>query len=97
MTLLEDGDVLTHSLVIGELACGNLATRRTTIELLHALPVATEASPDEVLALIERGRLHGIGLGIVDVHLLAAARLSDATLWTHDKILAQASARLNAS
>ena len=92
--LLDAGEVLMHSLVIGELACGNLTARRTTLELLHLLPKAVEASAGEVLALIERGRLAGTGLGIVDAHLLAAARLSDATLWTHDKALERAAERL---
>jgi predicted nucleic acid-binding protein len=92
--LLEAGEVLMHTLVIGELACGHLAQRRTTLEFLHALPRAREASSDEVLQLIERGRLSGKGLGIVDVHLIAAARLSDATLWTRDRVLAAAVERL---
>jgi len=92
--LLEAGEVLTHSLIIGELACGNLATRRTTLELLHALPKASEASNGEVLALIERGRLHGTGLGVVDVHLLASMLLSDTELWTRDQCLAKAATGL---
>jgi len=94
--LLEAGEVLTHSLIIGELACGNLASRRTTLELLHALPRADEASADEVLAFIERGRLHGTGLGVVDVHVLASMLLSDVDLWTRDQCLAKAAARLRA-
>ena len=94
--LLEAGEVFTHSLVIGELACGNLGARRTTLESLHALPHATEASSIEVLALIERGRLYGIGLGVVDVHLLASALLSDAELWTRDQVLARAARQLRA-
>ena len=92
--LLEAGEVITHPLVIGELACGQLSARRSTLGLLHALPSATEASAAEVLALIEHGRLWGHGLGVVDVHLLASARLNDARLWTRDKVLAKAGARL---
>lgn len=95
--LLDDGDVCTHALVIGELACGQLTPRRSTLELLHALPRAAEASEPEVLALIEHARLAGSGLGIVDVHLLAAAKLSDASLWTHDRALSAAAARLGLS
>ncbi len=96
VALLESGEVLTHSLVLGELASGSLSPRRTTLDLLHTLPGAVEASSDEVLSLIERGRLWDTGLGVVDVHLLAAARLSDAALWTHDKALARAAERLGA-
>lgn len=91
--LLEAGEVCTHSLVIAELACGHLASRRATLGLLHALPKAEEASSTEVLALVEHGRLWGAGLGVVDVHLLASVRLSDATIWTRDKALAKAAGR----
>lgn len=90
---LEAGEVLTHSMVIAELACGHLASRRTTLGLLHALPKAEEASPAEVLALVENDRLWGAGLGAVDVHLLASVRLSDAAIWTRDKALARAAGR----
>jgi hypothetical protein len=92
--LLDAGEVATHSLVIGELACGQLSQRRSVLALLHALPGAVEASTSEVLLLIERERLHGAGLGIVDMHLLAAARLSDVRLWTRDKTLGRAALRL---
>ncbi len=92
--LLEAGEVITHPLVIGELACGRLAARQSTLGLLHALPGATEASSAEVLALIEHARLWGHGLGVVDMHLLASARLNDARLWTRDKVLARAATRL---
>lgn len=96
MTLLEAGEVITHSLVIGELACGHLSQRLTTLECLQALPKAAEASADEVLQLIERAGLAGKGLGIVDVHLLAASRLSNALLWTRDRVLAATAERLRA-
>lgn len=91
---LEAGEVLTHPLIIGELACGNLAARQTMLGLLHALPQAAEASTGEVLSLIARGRLYGIGLGVVDVLLLASMLLSDADLWTRDHSLAKTATRL---
>lgn len=97
MSLLEAGEVLTHSLVIGELACGNFVSRNTTLALLRALPVAEEASSDEVLTLIEHGRLHGAGLGVIDVHLLASMLLSDAELWTRDHALAKAADKLQSA
>jgi hypothetical protein len=37
----------------------------------------------------------GVGLGLVDVHLLASALLSGAPLWTADKQLIAASTGLN--
>jgi predicted nucleic acid-binding protein len=77
--------------VIGELACGNLARRREVLDALAALPRTAAASDDEVLALIEGRRLHGRGLGWVDAHLLASALLSRCDLWTRDAALAAAS------
>jgi predicted nucleic acid-binding protein len=87
-TLLQEGEVLIHPWVIGELACGNLRNRSQVLELLRGLPAATEASDAEVLLLIERDRLMGRGIGYVDAHLLASARLSHCRLWTQDRRLA---------
>lgn len=85
---LDSASVLVHPFIIGEIACGNLADRQTVIELLQALPMSAVADPAEVLVFIERHRLHGKGLGYVDVHLLAAVALTPgATLWTRDKRL----------
>jgi len=50
------------------------------------------ASNDEVLALLERHRFFGRGLGWVDVHLLASARLTGCRLWTLDSPLRDAAA-----
>lgn len=87
-TLLQGGEVLTHPLVIGDLACGTLRNRSEVLELLQGLPVATVASDAEVLLLIERERLMGRGIGYIDAHLLASARVSHCRLWTQDLRLA---------
>ncbi len=95
VTLLESASALIHPFIIGEIACGNLGDRETVLELLQNLPVATVADADEVLVFIERHRLHGKGIGYVDVHLLAAVALTEgATLWTRDKRLQSAAAIL---
>jgi predicted nucleic acid-binding protein len=87
-TRLQEGEALIHPWVIGELACGTLRNRQEVLELLQGLPAATVASDSEVLLLIERGHLMGRGIGYVDVHLLASARLSHCRLWTQDRRLA---------
>jgi len=93
--LLDNGAVLTHPWVIGELALGNLNNRSEIIDLLHGLPQATLASDDEVMGLIEQEGLAGAGIGYVDAHLLAATRLTaDARLWTRDKRLSEVTTRL---
>ena len=87
-TLLQEGEVLIHPQVIGELACCNLRNRHQVLELLQGLPTATVASDAEVLLLIEGDRLMGRGIGYIDAHLLASARLSPCRLWTQDRRLA---------
>ena len=92
---LERQDVLTHSLVIGELASGNLTRRSPTLTDLRSLPRAEEATFDECLHLIEAHALHGEGLGWNDLQLLASARLSSTRLWSTDKRLHQAASDLH--
>lgn len=85
--LLDDGVVMSHPFVIGELACGALRQRGTILSLMEELPVASTATHPEVMAFIEARRLMARGLGYVDVHLLAAASLDAVPLWTLDKRL----------
>jgi predicted nucleic acid-binding protein len=86
--LLENARVLAHPFVIGEIACGSLSDRKVVLDLLRHLPVAAVAETEEALAFIDRHRIHGKGLGYVDVHLLAAVALTpDSSLWTRDKRL----------
>lgn len=86
-TLLEDGKVLCHPFVAGELACGSLSDREHFLHLLAALPQAEVAEHQEVLQLVRNRRLHARGLGWIDMHLLASAFLERCVLWTLDKRL----------
>ena len=87
---LNDGNVLMHPFVLGELACGNLQNRRDVLRLLADLPGALVAGEREALEFIERRALMGRGIGYVDVHLLASAALGNGVrLWTKDKRLDQ--------
>lgn len=92
--LLEAGLVLMHPFVLGELACGNLSNREDTLADLATLPTAARASDKEVMVLIERHRLWGLGIGWVDAHLLASALITPCRLWTLDRRLAEAGVRL---
>lgn len=86
-TALRDGQVRVHPFVVGELACGNLRERAKVLTLLQALPKAQVATDKEVLFFVDEQTLMGRGIGYVDVHLLASARLDGALLWTRDKRL----------
>ena len=92
--LLLREQVLCHDFVIGELACGHRRRRTEVQSLLRALPRARTVDDDGALAFIEAHRLMGSGLGWIDVHLLASTLLSDVPLWTLDRRLLQAAARL---
>ena len=85
--LLNDGDVLCHPFIIGELACGNLNNRSKILSLLHDLPTIAHADDPEVLLFIEKNGLMGKGLGYIDLHLLMSALLNRVSLWTLDKRL----------
>jgi len=92
--LLDDGAVVCHPFVIGELACGNLKNRTIVISLLKALPVSRIAEHLEILSFIENHDLPGKGLGYMDMHLLASAILTGIPLWTLDKKLDSCADRL---
>jgi predicted nucleic acid-binding protein len=94
---LENGEVAVHPFVVGELACGNLPDRALVFRLLEELPAVPVASNPEVLALIERRRLTGKGLGFVDAHLLASTLLATGEamrLWTRDGSLGDVALQL---
>ena len=92
--LLDEGRVATHPFVIGELACGSLRRRSEVLRLIEALPFTPVATHDEVLSFIERQRLNGAGLGWIDMHLLASARLGGLSLWSADRRLRNTAVRL---
>ena len=93
--LLGDGEVLGHPFVLGEVALGNLRRRGEILRMLRRLPQANTASQREVLQFVDREALFGRGIGYVDAHLLAAARLTAGTkLWTRDHRLQAVAAQL---
>ena len=93
--LLNQGQVLAHPFVIGELALGNLQNRGAILDALQDLPQTPVATDSEVLGFIQENFLYGMGIGYIDAHLLAAVRLSPGTmLWTRDKRLLAAGKNL---
>lgn len=94
-TLLLEEVVVCHPFIIGEVACGHLKDRKEIISLFQALPSVTMPEHTEVLEFLERNRLMGLGMGWIDVHLLASALLNRVSLWTMDKKLREVATRLN--
>jgi predicted nucleic acid-binding protein len=94
-SLLERESIVTHPFIVGEIALGQLRQRVTILRALRELPQALVADEAEVHMLIETATLFGLGIGYVDAHLLASARLSDVRLWTRDKRLSAQAAKLD--
>jgi predicted nucleic acid-binding protein len=92
---LHNGDAGLHRFILGEIAAGNLRDRARTLADLALLPRVSPAQESEVHHLLESRRLWGAGLGWVDLHILASAILSSWALYTADRAMHAAAARLN--
>jgi predicted nucleic acid-binding protein len=65
-----------------------------SLSLLANLPPIAVVSNERAMRFIEAHRLMGEGLGWTDVHLLAAAAVERAQLWSMDRRLLAAASRL---
>lgn len=93
--LLANDAVLTHPMIVGEIACGTPPQRAHTLAMLGHLRPAQRPSAEMVLAFIERRRMFGLGCGLVDLTLLASTLITPgATLWTLDLRLIALAERL---
>jgi predicted nucleic acid-binding protein len=95
-TLVNQQDLMAHPFVLGELVLGGLRSPDRIIRSMREMWQAAIADDDEVIELILHHRLAGAGIGYVDAHLLAAARLTpEGRLWTDDLRLRNVARRLN--
>ena len=95
VALLQASSVLAHPFVMGELSLGGLHPDGDVLTTMHDLPQAQTATAPEMLHFVTQHALAGLGMGYVDAHLLAAVALTPgASLWTRDKRLHAAAARL---
>jgi predicted nucleic acid-binding protein len=92
--LLNEGHVVCHPFIAGELACGNLSNRSEILSLLQALPLVDHAEHEEVMHFIGNYSLMGKGLGYIDMHLIVSALLTKVPIWTLDKKLKEVSSKL---
>jgi hypothetical protein len=94
LSLLEEGEVLSHPLVVGELAMGSLKDRAQTLWSLSKLghpPLATDA---ETHQMVEARRLWGRGIQWNDARILASTVIGGVKLWTVDKKLLEIAGEL---
>lgn len=87
-TLLLQGRIAMHLMVIGELCCGSLKSRARLMDLWQEMPRLAEVSHLQAMRFIEQHQLMSRGVGFIDVHLLAAvAAVRGARLWSKDNRL----------
>ncbi|MDQ6912953.1 MAG: PIN domain-containing protein [Verrucomicrobiota bacterium] len=86
-------EIATHTVIIGELAAGNLRNRQQTLTMLRSLHRSHEGQVDECMHYLELHRLHGRGLNWNDIQLLVAAHLTHAPIWSLDQKLAEAAGK----
>ncbi|MCW2475029.1 type II toxin-antitoxin system VapC family toxin [Candidatus Symbiopectobacterium sp. NZEC151] len=91
--------VLTHPMILAEIACGTPpAPRVRTLGDLGLLSLSHQATISEVMAFIENEKLYDLGCGLVDITLLASTLITQgARLWTLNKRLETLAKRLNVS
>lgn len=84
-------------MVIVELAGGTPPSpREQALGSLSLLGSCNQATLDEVLELIEREKLDGLGCGLVDMALLASTLITPgARLWTLDRRLSEPAQRFD--
>ncbi|MEY4510861.1 MAG: hypothetical protein RLZZ450_2983 [Pseudomonadota bacterium] len=92
--LLDEGEVLGHELVYGELMIGDAGARAKPLLTYSRLSYAATVPHVEVAQLVRARRLFGRGIGWIDAHLLAATMAAKATLYTADGPLQELAAEL---
>jgi len=86
--LLKRGEVGGHDFVLGELLIADKGGRKQLLAdyvLMHHVPAVPHP---EVVEFVRQRRLHGRGIGWIDVHVLASALVARVNLWTADPRLA---------
>ena len=94
-TLLEEeGIVLVHPLVVGELVLGGLSSDQE--RLLQRLPAVERVPYEEVLSFIRRRRLARRGIGWVDAEIITSGLASGAEVWSFDGAIVTVAGELGA-
>lgn len=92
--LLGRDEVLGHDFVYGELLIGDRGGRNDLLSAYSQMHWASTVPHAEVVLLVQSRKLHGRGIGWIDVHLLASALVHRATVWTADDALARVGSSL---
>jgi predicted nucleic acid-binding protein len=92
--LLGRDEVSGHDFVYGELLIGDKGGRKALLTEYERMGQAPVVPHGDVVAFVRDRKLHGRGIGWIDVHLLASALVARLELWTTDPALAMVAKEL---
>ena len=95
--LLGRDEVSGHDFVYGELLIGDKDGRKALLAEYERMDHAPVVPHADVVAFVHDRKLHGRGIGWIDVHLLASALVGGLELWTADPALATVAKELGIS
>jgi predicted nucleic acid-binding protein len=95
--LLSRDEVSGHDFVYGELLIGDKGGRKELLTNYGRMDRAPVIAHSDVVAFVRDRKLHGRGVGWIDVHLLASALVGRLKLWTTDPALATLAKELGIS
>jgi len=88
--------IVTHPLIIAEIALGTPKNKKIILEIMKELNQTEQATTEEVLEFIEKENIAGQGCGATDIFLLTSAIITKNTaIWTLDKNLMKLTERFN--
>jgi predicted nucleic acid-binding protein len=82
--LLGLDEVAGHELVYGELLIGDRGGRGELLAAYEQMHQARIVPHLDVVEFVRERKLHGLGVGWIDIHLLASAVVEGMRLWTAD-------------
>lgn len=95
--LMQKEIVIMHGFVFIELACGNFKNRNKLLGDLKLIPSIDPVGLHETKYFLERHSLYGLGLGLVDINILATCKKNHLYVYTHDLALKKQAKKLGLS
>ena len=92
--LLDRGEVTGHELIYGELLIGDRGGRAKLLASYENMHQAKLVPHGDIVAFVRDRKLHGRGIGWIDVHLLASAIVERLQVWTADNSFAAVANKL---
>ena len=85
-SLFNRPDLCCHPYIVGEVAVGNLGNRKDLLAFMQRITSVEVAKQEFLLKFVREQKLYAKGIGFVDCHLLASAKIRPNTLiWTSDR------------